>query len=143
VKGRLYRVGCRNLWLAVFNGKSGFIGIREKFDNEYLDTEHHAETGPPHGTVYRAVDTGIDLPGEIEPLESLGTVDMKTDRDLEYIDDGWYRFVDTGEKAKYPDINQAVKSNRALFEWIKEREEEFTPGEMERRAAENRSEREE
>jgi hypothetical protein len=50
-KGWLYRINSRNLSLGVFDGKGGFIGIREKLGARYLFTEYHEDTGPPYGTV--------------------------------------------------------------------------------------------
>lgn len=66
---RLYKVGSRNLTWGVYNGKEGFIGIREKFRSKYLFTEFHWDQGPPYGTVHTVIDTGIDLPENIELLE--------------------------------------------------------------------------
>lgn len=50
-KGYLYKIDCRNLELGVFNGETGFIGIRTKFGNRYLFTEYHWDQGAPFGTV--------------------------------------------------------------------------------------------
>ena len=72
---RLYKIGSRNLFWGVYNGKEGFIGIREKFHNRYLFTEYHWDQGPPYGTVHTIIDTGIDLPDVIELLEYITTGD--------------------------------------------------------------------
>lgn len=49
--GVIYELRSRNLWVGVFKEKTkGFIGIRRKFDSEYLFTEYHHDTGPPFGT---------------------------------------------------------------------------------------------
>lgn len=58
----IYRVVCRNLNLAVYDGDLGFIGIREKFGSTFLFTEYAWEQGPPYGTVRE------------EPRELLGQV---------------------------------------------------------------------
>lgn len=50
VEGDIYILRSRNLVLGVFDGKTGFIGIREKFGHRYLFTEYHHDTGTPHGT---------------------------------------------------------------------------------------------
>jgi len=51
--GHAYRIRSRNLWIGVFNKKTkGFVGIREKFGDEYLFEEYHADTGAPYGTVH-------------------------------------------------------------------------------------------
>lgn len=48
--GYLYRISARNFGYGVFNAKyKGFIGIRVKFSDEYLDTEIHWDEG---GTVH-------------------------------------------------------------------------------------------
>jgi len=59
VKGRLYKLACRNLGYGVYDGEGGFIGLREKFGNVYLFTEFHWDIGAPHGTVEGIVDTDI------------------------------------------------------------------------------------
>ena len=59
-KGVIYKLHSRNLHSGVFDGKEGFIGVREKFWSRFLDTEYHGETGPPHGTAW--------------PLERVGEV---------------------------------------------------------------------
>lgn len=48
----LYRIDSRNLSFGVFKKEnSGFIGIRLKFNFEFLFTEYHWDTGEPFGTV--------------------------------------------------------------------------------------------
>jgi hypothetical protein len=61
VPGRVYKLESRNLSYGVWDGKSGFIGIRLKFHSRFLDTELHWDC-PDYGTVEDAVDTGIDAP---------------------------------------------------------------------------------
>lgn len=61
----LYEIRSRNLDFGVFCQKtSGFIGIRTKFDNQYLFEEYHHDTGPPFGTVV-PVKEMIMLPDNI------------------------------------------------------------------------------
>lgn len=48
----LYKIFSRNLSYGVYDGNSGFIGIRNKFGMDYLFTEYHWDTGPPFGTVH-------------------------------------------------------------------------------------------
>lgn len=49
--GWLYRLSSRNLVSGVYNETvKAFVGIREKFGHEYLDTEYHWDNGPPFGT---------------------------------------------------------------------------------------------
>ena len=53
VNGGFYRIDSRNLSFGVYSEKTkGFVGIREKFGDEYLFTEYHYDTGPPFGTVF-------------------------------------------------------------------------------------------
>lgn len=66
---RLYKIGSRNLSFGVYDGNEGFIGIREKWTSKYLFTEYHWDQGPPFGTVHTVIDTGIDLPEDIECIE--------------------------------------------------------------------------
>lgn len=50
-KGRAYRLKSRNLYAGVWNGKNGYIGIREKFGSFYLFTEYDWRE-PHHGTAW-------------------------------------------------------------------------------------------
>lgn len=123
VPRRLYKLRSRNLSFGVFDGKDGFIGIRQKFNSKFLFTEYHWEQGHPHGTVFGVVDLGVDLPDDVELCESPGTVDQETGRWVQFdrpkVDGGrgWY-FSDTGEASD--DIRPVGKSNEALFDWLME-----------------------
>jgi len=70
IKGRLYRIGCRNLSLGVYDGNEGFIGIRHKFNSRFLFTEYHFDQGAPYGTVHTVMDTGIDIPAGMHCSDS-------------------------------------------------------------------------
>src|SRR3990172_1309038 len=48
----VYELHSRNLRYGVFDGETGFIGIRIKFDSRFLFKEYHYDTGPPYGTVH-------------------------------------------------------------------------------------------
>lgn len=119
-QGVVYRLRSRNLVSGVFDGKTGSIGIREKFGFRYLDTEYHWETGPPHGTA-----SPLEAIGEINlsvPLkERLGSVDTITgrqvafDRPVKEGGKGWY-FLDTGEGSE--NIRSASVNNKALYELL-------------------------
>jgi hypothetical protein len=74
---RIYRLYSRNLRLGVWDGTAGgpgsqytggFIGIRTKFGNRFLDMEFHFEDGPPFGTAVAMEDTGVAVPESV-PLE--------------------------------------------------------------------------
>ena len=116
ITGRVYRLDCRNLSYGAWNGKDGFIGIRTKFNDRFLDTEFHWDCDPYHGTVSNAEDTGINVVGSIE--QSLGTEDSITKRRVMFdkpVKDGgkgWY-FVDTGESSF--DIRPVSVLNTGLF----------------------------
>ena len=119
VQGRLYLLRSRNLPYGVFNGKDGFIGIREKFKVEYLFTEYYNDGVAPFGTASPMKDTGLDLPAEIPLVEDLGSVDANTRRPVVYEDKAW-RFVDTKEAD--PAIRPVGTPNQALFDWINTQE---------------------
>jgi len=128
---RLYRIGCRNLIYGIWNPETkGFIGIREKFDDLFLFTEYHWDTGAPFGTVNRMRDTGIDLPEEIELKEHFDTIDQKTKRKVKFDGiiskggRGWI-FIDTDEPSK--EIRAMSPMNKLLFEWLKQKENELYP----------------
>lgn len=124
---RVYRIKSRNLSIGVYDGSGGFIGIREKFGDRYLFTEYHWDQGPPFGTVSGHIDMGIDLPKDI-PLEtSLGTVDEKTGRPIDFDKPifeggrGWF-FTDTNEASEL--IWPIDVSNKRLFHFLERLEKE-------------------
>ena len=82
IKGRIYKIRCRNFSFGVCNGTDGFIGIRTKFNSRFLFTEYHWDTGAPYGTVAEAIDTGVDIPLEVEASEN---------KDLYYFLDGFIK----------------------------------------------------
>ncbi|MEJ2245368.1 MAG: hypothetical protein P8Y80_04650 [Acidobacteriota bacterium] len=90
VEGHLYRIESRNLVLGVFDGKTGFIGIRVKFGCTHLFTEYHWDQGPPYGTVQPQKDLG-PIPDDIEIYEyRKETIDRKNsvvqnDKMFEYL----------------------------------------------------------
>ena len=121
VHGKLYRISSRNLSLGVFNSKdNGFIGIREKFGNQYLFTEFHWDTGAPYGTV-NPVKELESLPEDIEVQVCLGTIDSKTNRKVLFNEDnGRWCFEDTGEASE--EIQPTSVENKKLFQWLEEKE---------------------
>lgn len=68
-KGFLYKIFSRNLSHGVFDGSTGFIGIRNKFGCDYLFTEYHWDTGPPFGTVHPKIKI-CKIPDNILLIES-------------------------------------------------------------------------
>lgn len=140
IKGRVYKINCRNLKLGVYDGNEGFIGIRTKFGSRYLATEYHWDQGPPFGTVSGVEDTGLDLPDTIAIMEYLGTENETNGRRIFTKKDvlnpnwpaekgymGWWHYEDTGE------ICETVKEgcravaipNDDLFEFLDQKEKEL------------------
>lgn len=142
VKGRVYRLHSRNLRIGVFDGCDGFIGIRTKFDDRFLDTEYSGERGSYFATAAAVEDLDVDVPPEIPIAETLGTVDEPTGRPLVMDKDidnpnfppgqgrrGWWRYSDRGEVA--PTVKggcHAVRvPNVALFKFLASREGSTEP----------------
>lgn len=124
IKGRLYKILCRNLKTGIYDGNGGFIGIREKLGSCYLFTEYHFDHGHI-GTVRGMEDTGIQLPDGI-PLETrLGSEDQITkrpvafDRPVAEGGKGWF-FTDTGEASEA--IWPCAVGNMELFKFLKDHE---------------------
>jgi hypothetical protein len=74
--GRVYKIRCRNLSYGVYDGDSGFIGIRTKFGSRYLFTEYHWDAGAPFGTVRKQEDTGINVPNNINIKDHASTEEL-------------------------------------------------------------------
>jgi hypothetical protein len=115
---RIYRLASRNLALGVYNAADqGFIGVREKFSNRFLFTEHHWDLGAEgFGTVkpWQALEL---LPAEIE-LREAEDIDRKTHRLLSRDERGWY-YADTGEHD--PAIVAAWRSHKPLLSYLEGR----------------------
>jgi hypothetical protein len=85
VDRRIYRITSRNLVVGVWHAeRSGFMGIRSKFNEEYLFTEYHWETGGRYGTAHALEDTGESIPDDIRFKESLPTIDSINGRLVEF-----------------------------------------------------------
>jgi hypothetical protein len=140
VMGRVYRLHSRNLAFGVFDGYDGFIGIRTKFGERFLDREYSGERGSQFGTVTVLADLGIAIPPEINIAVGLGTIDTTTKRPLTMDKDienpnfpgenklGWWRYADTGEVA--PTTKNGCRAtsvpNDALFEFLEKIEKSAT-----------------
>jgi len=113
----VYRVLSRNLDVAVFDGKDGFIGIRRKFDSDFLDTEIHRDAG---GTCTPLELIGT-LPDEIDAKERWPSYDTITgrptafDRPVASGGKGWY-YADTGEPDQ--NIRSVSPQNQLLFDYL-------------------------
>lgn len=124
VRGHLYRVQSRNLVLTAFDGVDGFVGIREKFGSRYLFTEHHWDTGPPHGTACPLEDLG-PLPEGILPAENLGMICQKTGRLLRWVPDqqdphalGNWIYQDSDEPIPAYESRTVTVNNPTLFDLL-------------------------
>jgi hypothetical protein len=128
VNGCLYRISSRNLVVGVFRADvKGFIGIREKFGDEYLFTEYHWDNGPPFGTVMpKEFLEGCPL---ADLRESIGSFDSVTNREVAFDKPianggkGWY-YLDTGEASEA--IRPVSRGNQELFDWLKEKEAQYS-----------------
>jgi hypothetical protein len=133
IKGKVYRIKCRNLSFGVYDGNGGFIGIREKMGNVFLFTEFHWDQGPPYGTVHSVEELTIEIPTDILIQESLGVFDPDTKRYIEFrpeeqrltTDQGpgtskgkWY-FVGTNEECE-SHLHSHWVPNTKLFMFLKE-----------------------
>jgi hypothetical protein len=130
VRGHAYRLHSRNLAAGVFDGKTGFMGIREKFGSRYLFTEYHTDTGAPYGTARPVADLGA-APAGIQIVESLGEIDHRNGRPIAFDRPvaaggrGWY-YTDTGEPDQ--EIEPRGLSNKRLFDWLEALERRLPPG---------------
>jgi hypothetical protein len=57
-KGKVYRLQSRNLSCGVWDGETGFIGIRCKFGSRFLETEIHWDLDENHGTAQAMNELG-------------------------------------------------------------------------------------
>lgn len=77
----VYRLRARNLAYGVYDGDGGFIGIREKFGDHYLDTEYLGATASP-----------LELVGRIEEpvalCEVLGSRCLTCHGDIAFVEWG-------------------------------------------------------
>lgn len=102
-----YRIVSRNLVVGVYKADhQGFVGIRMKFDSEFLFTEYHHDTGPPTGTARAFVDLGLC------PIEDLA----------EYHHRDWQGDGTDPEWAS--ESHPYGLRNEALFSWLQAKEEE-------------------
>ena len=121
--GSIYKLHSRNLILGVFDPKNCFIGIRQKFNDLFLDHELHWDKG---GTAMPLEKIG-EVPSGMSLQISLGSFDITTKRDVFFdkpISDGGkgWCFLDSGEPST--DIRPCIKSNKELFLYLKDMERE-------------------
>jgi hypothetical protein len=120
----LYQINSRNLSYGVYNEENkGFVGIRNKFGEDYLFTEYHYNNGMPHGTVFPKKEL-TKIPDDLSIKVQLGTIDEKSKRPVQFdyfktISEGgkgWF-YTDTGESDK--NIRPLAIENDKLFEYLK------------------------
>lgn len=134
IQGGAYRIRSRNLAYGVWDaGRQGFVGIREKFNNEYLDTEFHYDTGAPYGTArpeeFMGMCPVMDLAEYHSRCDEGRDVRWQQQTGLGPRGEGWWTHVDDGSVLPNPDQkgepgfcqNFAYK-NEPLFGWLKELE---------------------
>ena len=106
---RVYRLKSRNLLVGVWDsGKSGFIGVRQKFSDRYLFTEYHWDTSDSHGTAQALELLDTAIPEDLALVEYLQTIcsehatPMKFTTPIMQGGEGWVHEED-GEKCEaYP-----------------------------------------
>jgi hypothetical protein len=125
--GGLYRIYSRNLSLGVYREEAqGFVGIREKFGNEYLFTEYHWDISEPYGTVqpkeFLEMCPIKDLRETIGSIDSLTKRRVKFDKPISDDGKGWY-FEDTGETCQ--EVGPVSVENDELFKYLEEKEKQY------------------
>jgi hypothetical protein len=65
VERNVYEIQARNFAKAVYAGGGRFVGIRKKFETEFLDVERHHDADERHGTVRPVKTIGV-LPEAIQ-----------------------------------------------------------------------------
>ena len=122
--GYLYSLRSRNLTLGVFTISNTFIGIRQKFDDRFLDYELHHDK---RGTATPLLELG-KVPEYLSLETSLGTKDhisgrkVKFDKPVSDGGKGWY-FIDTGESNK--EIRPVRIQNNELFQYLDQKLKEL------------------
>lgn len=129
---RVYVIRSRNLSVGVWHAEAhGFIGVRRKFDSEYLFTEYHWDHDPHVGTVRAAKPTDTLVPEEIPLAERLGSRCENHDRLVEWrrneppIPAGKWFHIDDDSELEEGDFATG-RSNRALFDLLKPMHDEET-----------------
>ena len=116
----VYLLRSRNLEAGVYSlEKDGFIGIRTKFGERFLDCEFL------HHTAWPLEDIGV-LPEGIEARERNASVDESSGREVKYLGSdlplgdaarGWH-YVDTGERGE--NIRPLSRMYHPLFDYLEQ-----------------------
>lgn len=120
--GYVYEVDARNFSYGVYSSEeSGFIGIRHKFADEFLDIEVHWDVGPPYGTAKPLRELG-KVPDNIRCQTSLGLVCEETGKPISWYD-GRYVYLFEGAEASTPEKGKTIMAvrlgNKPLEDWLK------------------------
>jgi hypothetical protein len=119
---RLYRIRCRNLLYGVWNGRDGFIGIREKFGHRYPFTEFHWDASESLGTVTAAYPIAAWLPEPIAMAEVIGTVCAECQQPVQWSGPpAPAPWVHLNGSAAHDAIPHAL-TNKALLDWLEAQE---------------------
>ena len=117
----LYQIHSRNLSYGIYNEETkGFIGIRNKFGDNFLFTEYHYDIGSPFGTVRPKKELG-KIPESLELKEYLGSIDYNSKRPVDFDEPvaeggkGWF-YIDSGESDS--NIEPVAVNNEKLFEYL-------------------------
>lgn len=111
--GFLYAIEARNFYIGVFmagdpNSEISwkktprFIGVRQKFHDEFLDQEDHWEIGPPHGTAKPIKELEPAIAADENSKELL---DWLKEKEKEYSD--W-----TDEEVQVARFHEKLKKER-------------------------------
>ena len=132
---RLYRLDTRNLGpVAVFNGHTGFIGLRRKFNSLRIDTEYHWDPGADgtgtFGTANPWRELDEELPADIPLREFLPDICRDCGVECE-----WREAVFKEKQGEWPwfhlaetvcqKVRPVAVQNQRLFEWLKLMEEKY------------------
>jgi hypothetical protein len=119
----VYRLTSRNLALGVWDPDSkGFIGIREKFGHEYLDTEYHCDrqefaTARPEEFLGRLSDDRIRVQERFDSRCYYCGRDLFRDK----IDGVWKARGNVGCVNGFANDHQSIApQNQALFRELRE-----------------------
>lgn len=120
----LYRIRSRNLVVGIWVPEErGFIGVRNKFGDDYLFTEYHRDADPRYGTVSLMESTGIRLPDEIDVWEMKSECRTCNQAAAYTKERGWYH-VSPPRPGGDHEVDAWWVTNRPLFDWMKPHSDE-------------------
>ena len=137
VHGEIYALRSRNLSVGVYvESERGFIGVREKFGNEFLFMEYRYDDNHAHATAWATAHLGT-VPTGIPLREYLGSTCSTCGVEVQYMENVpgavprrgyWVHLYDT--MAVDPQHSSMAVHNSALFRVLKP----LSDAEWERRA---------